>query len=401
MANNFFSYFFGIDGDQYNGRYINQFQRSLASYANLIGQKQAVWIDTFKAYEHYIEIPELRTVVDRRASMMASGVPILYDENGGIVESHWVLDLIKNPNPLQSWSDVIYSMSVNDALFSVAFAYAPKRSFDIVNLMVPLPTNKMKVFTTGKKFKQMDAEGWIEKVQMVYSDDSKEDFTLDELVYLITTDGMNLVNPSSRIESLKFPLSNIRAQYNKRNVLLENIGAIGILSAKNSDIGGALPLTPEEKRDIRNDWYARSKDELIITEADVTWNPMSYPTKDLMLFEELNADKMAIIDVYGMSVYLFSQDKGATFANVRDGIKMTYTDTIIPETEQMYAVITEQLGLSAEGLKLIPDFSHIPALQQDELSHAQALNTKADALLKIRDAGIILTEEERKALLGL
>ena len=366
MANNFFSYFFGIDGDQYNGRYINQFQRSLASYANLIGQKQAVWIDTFKAYEHYIEIPELRTVVDRRASMMASGVPILYDDKGGIVESHWVLDLIKNPNPLQSWSDVIYSMSVNDALFSVAFAYAPKRSFDIVNLMVPLLPTKWRWLPPEKSSNQ-----WKLKVRL------------------------------RRVKWLKFPLSNIRAQYNKRNVLLENIGAIGILSAKNSDIGGALPLTPEEKRDIRNDWYARSKDELIITEADVTWNPMSYPTKDLMLFEELNADKMAIIDVYGMSVYLFSQDKGATFANVRDGIKMTYTDTIIPETEQMYAVITEQLGLSAEGLKLVPDFSHIPALQQDELSHAQALNTKADALLKIRDAGIILTEEERKALLGL
>jgi len=401
MANNFFSYFFGIDGDSYNQRYINQFQGHNTGTANLIGQKTAVWIDTYKAYEHYIEIPELRTVVDRRANMMASGVPVLYDLEGNIVEKHWVLDLIKNPNPIQSWADVIYSLSVNDALYSVSFAYAPKRSFNIVNLMVPLPSNRIKVFTTGTKIKQMDADGWIEKVQMCYSDDTKEDFTLDELVYLITTDGLNLVNPSSRIESLKFPLSNIKAQYNKRNVLLENIGSIGILSAKNSDIGGALPLTPEEKRDIRNDWYARSKDEIIITEADVEWNAMSFPTKDLLLFEELDADKRAIIDVYGLSVYLFSQEKGATFSNVKEGIKMTYTDTIIPETEQMYAVISEQLGLDAEGLCLKPDFSHIPALQHDDLAVASALNTRADALIKIATAGVVLNDDERRAILGV
>jgi len=401
MANNFLSYFFGVDGDQYNQRYINQFGGHNVPAANLIGTKQAVWIDTYKAYEHYIEIPELRAVIDRRATMMSSAVPILYDASGNVVEKHWIYDLINSPNPIQSWSDVIYSLSVNDALFSISFAYAPKRSFGIVNLMVPLPSNKMKVYTTGSKIKQMDADGWIEKVRLCYSDDTTEDFSLDELVYLITTDGVNLVNPSSRIESLKFPLSNIRAQYNKRNVLLENIGSIGILSAKNSDIGGALPLTPEEKRDIRNDWYARSKDEIIITEADVQWNAMSFPTKELMLFEELDADKRAIIDVYGLSVYLFSQEKGATFSNVKEGIKMTYTDTIIPETEQMYSVITKQLGLEADGLYLKPDFSHIPALQQDDLATAQALQTRADALAKITLGGVSLTEDEKRAILGV
>ena len=72
-----------------------------------------------------------------------------------------------------------------------------------------------------------------------------------------------------KLESLKYPLSNIKAQYNKRNVLLENIGAIGILSAKNSDIGGSIPMTPEEKTDIQKAWFRRSKDEVIITESDV------------------------------------------------------------------------------------------------------------------------------------
>jgi hypothetical protein len=83
------------------------------------------------------------------------------------------------------------------------------------------------------------------------------------MVYLVSDDGMNIIKPVSRVETLKYPLSNIRASYHKRNVLLENIGAIGILSAQNNDLGGAIPMTPEEKKKIQNDWYHRQKETLI------------------------------------------------------------------------------------------------------------------------------------------
>ena len=102
------------------------------------------WIDTNKPYELYIQIPELRTVINKRAIMMSSGVPVLCDLDGNPVESHWMLDLINKPNPTQSWSDVVFSLAVNDGLFNNSFAYCPERSFDIRNLIVPLPSNKIK-----------------------------------------------------------------------------------------------------------------------------------------------------------------------------------------------------------------------------------------------------------------
>ncbi len=93
---------------------------------------------------------------------------------------------------------------------------------------------------------------------------------------------------------------------------------------------------------------------------------MSYPTRDLMLFEELNADKIAIIDAYGMNVNLFSSEQGTTFTNVRDSVRMVYTDTIIPETQQMYDTIAHQMGLDKQGISIVADFSHLPVLQDDE-----------------------------------
>ena len=221
------------------------------------------------------------------------------------------------------------------------------------------------------------------------------------MVYLNTPDGINIINPVNRIDTLKYPLTNIMSQYSKRNVLLENIGAIGILSSRKSDLGGSLPMDAEEREEIQRDWLKRQKDKLVITEADVQWTPMSFPTKDLMLFEELTEDKMAIIDAYGLSYYLFSQSKGATFSNVKEGMKMTYQDTIIPETEQMYATLSHQLGLTDEGLLLVPDFSHVAVLQDDKNIEASAMNLRADAVNKIITAGVELSDEEKRSLLGL
>ena len=400
MANNFLSNFFGTNQNNHLGRFINQVSGRLPIANQIWGKKEAVWVDTNNAWRLFIEIPELRAVIDKRASMMASNIPCLYDMNGDKVESHWLVDLFKDPNAMQSWSDVIYSLSVQDALYSNAFAYCPKRSFDIRNLIVPLPANKIEIQLSGKKLQAMDSEDMITRFKFEYDDDSKENIDWPDMLYLTTDDGMNLVKPISRIDSLKYPLSNIKAQYHKRNVLLENIGSIGILTTSQNDMGGAIPMTPEEKRQIQQDWFKRSKDELIITESNVDWKPMSYPTRDLMLFEELTADKMAIIDTYGLNANLFSSERGTTFTNVRDSIRLVYTDTIIPETQSMYDSMIKQWGLSDEYY-LKAEFNHLPALQEDESEKANVQKTKAETLEKIAGLGVELTEEEIRILTDL
>tara|TARA_R110000772_G_scaffold9622_6_gene31542 strand:- start:895 stop:2091 length:1197 start_codon:yes stop_codon:yes gene_type:complete len=396
MENNFWSSVFGLSSGKFD-----KFMENLSKQQNQMwGEKGTVWIDTNKPFELYLEIPELRTVINKRALMMSGAVPKLVDMDGNNVDDHqWVFDLISKPNPTQSWSDCMYMIAVNDGLYNNSFAYCPKRSFDIRNLLVPLPTPKIKINLSGKFLDQMDAGGLIDGFEFWYDDKKNEKIALDDMLYFNTPDGINLINTENRIQTLKYPLSNIKAQYHKRNVLLENMSALGILSSRQSDMGGALPMDPEEKKEIQSDWIKRNKDQLVITEADVNWTPMAFPTKDLMLFEELTEDKMAIIDAFGLSYYLFSQSKGGTFSNVKEGMRMTYQDTIIPETEQMYATLSHQLGLVDQGLLIVPDFSHIAVLQDDESAKATALNTRADALNKIMLAGIELNDDEKRALL--
>ena len=81
------------------------------------------------------------------------------------VENHWFLDLINKPNATQNWQDVVFMLSVNDALYSNSFAYAPKRSFNIVNLFQPLPSDRIVVETTGVSLKQLDQKDMIKEYQ--------------------------------------------------------------------------------------------------------------------------------------------------------------------------------------------------------------------------------------------
>jgi len=115
---------------------------------------------------------------------MSGNEPKLYDKNGDLVENHWLNDLITQPNAVQSWSDVVYSMSVQDALYSNVVAYCPKRSFDIRNLMVVLPNNKIRINLSGKKLKQMDKENLIDSFKFTYDDGETETITWAAINYV-------------------------------------------------------------------------------------------------------------------------------------------------------------------------------------------------------------------------
>ncbi len=392
MAVNFFDSI--LNSFQDSNRYSDIVKSILPPAVQVWGKKEAVWLDTGNSWRLYIDIPELRAVVDKRASMMSSNKPKLYDANGELVTNHWLNDLINNPNSTQSWSDVVYSLGVQDALYSNCVMYAPERSFGVRNLIVPLPANNVEIMLSGRTLKQMDRENLIDYFKFTYDSGNTERIDWEDAVYLTSCDGMNIVKPISRVDSLKFPLSNIQAQYKKRNVLLENIGAIGILSAQATDLGGSIPMTPEERQKIQKDWYRRQKDELIISEAGVNWTPMSFPTKDLMLFEELTADKLALIDAYGLSYNLFSKTEGTTFTNVRDSIRMVYQDTIIPETQQFYDSLMNQFGLKDEGYYLKACFEHLPILQEDEKEKAEVMRIRSETLRTMSEMGIELNEEQ-------
>jgi hypothetical protein len=138
--------------------------------------------------------------------------------------------------------------------------------------------------------------------------------------------------------------------------LINRRGALGILSNNGKDVNGTLPLDPEEKKALEEDFkrYGIRKEQvqMIITNAALSWQQMGYPTKELMLFEEIEDDIMRMCDTYSYPYRLLSSNQanslGGTDAKVFD--KRLYQAAIIPESESMYDQWNDFFDLETYGL---------------------------------------------------
>ena len=70
MENNFLTNFFGLNQNNQLNRFINQVSGRLPYASQIWGKKEAVWVDTNDSWRLFIEIPELRAVIDKRLQIM-------------------------------------------------------------------------------------------------------------------------------------------------------------------------------------------------------------------------------------------------------------------------------------------------------------------------------------------
>ena len=398
MNNGFFTHVARLLGfnSHNNGRFYTSQQ---------MGTTVPVWVNTTNKWILYSEIPELQAVINRYSKMVSSANPIVCDEDGNRIypNGHWIFNLIDRPNSLQSWGNLMYMTAINKCVTNNALIYAPSGSMGNRQNLTPLAWNNVKIVATGSTLRQTETKGIIEKFEIPTSKTGLfGDFKPDEVIYITEPDGINLFDTNSKLDALKYPLSNIAAAYKKRNVLLVNLFALGVLTMEKQDGLSFVPLNSDDKKALRDDIMKRNDGKPVITDKSIKWEPMSFPTKDLMLFEEMTADKVAIIDAFGLNENMFghSETKGSTFSNVEMGEKQAYNSTIIPDTEIIYDEFTKQLKLDKEGMFLRPSFEHISVLKSDEGKSAEAMFKRSQAVEKISSL-VTLSNEERRTLLGI
>jgi phage portal protein BeeE len=74
----------------------------------------------------------------------------------------------------------------------------------------------------------------------------------------------------------------------------------------------------------------------------------------------------------GYPYYLLGEGENRTYDNAPQDEKFLYNNTIIPEAEHFNAQRTKYLLPDTEGVKIMSDFSHVAAMQEDEGKKAKA-----------------------------
>tara|TARA_R110000772_G_scaffold125404_2_gene232117 strand:+ start:259 stop:1476 length:1218 start_codon:yes stop_codon:yes gene_type:complete len=362
------------------------------------GQPQFINPDNFDAYDIYMTTPEVHAVVNLRGTLLASGVWKHYkrDNNGDkvLVENSDFVKFLENPNALMNGNDYNFLLDQSKSLYGKSFEYVLKgfSSQQIPTDIKILPPNQMKIETTGFWYKQTKIEEIIKEFK--YDNNS---IPVDEIIYRRIPNANNPIDGESPLKSLYMPISNIREAYKFRNVIMTKRGALGMLTNQSSNSVGAIPLRDTERQRIEKQYqesYGTDDDQsqILISNASLSYQSMSFPTKDLLLFEEVNEDFMRIIDAYGLNINLFSRTAGSTFENLSQGLKQAYQSTIIPEAEELAMNRTKLFGMDSSKEWLELDFSHVPVLQENEVEKSQVLNNKANATQTLVNAGYSLEE---------
>lgn len=345
------------------------------------------------------EVPELNAIVVNKAKQLAKGIWRCKDlKSNEIIEDDRFLSLLRKPNPLMSGAEFLASLSIDWDVFGNAY------NFFLTPLdKKPTPENVAALYNldarytfpqaTGKIFKQTDINEIVSKYIFDVRGTNYE-FSTDKICH-ISSSNINFLNGQyllgeSPLKSLTWALSNIKAAYEARNIYITRRGAFGIFSNNSTGDLGTQPIEKQDKDQLQKDLnkYGLTKNQwqFIITNANLKWNPITLPTKDLELYKEVKEDVIAIATVYNYPILLLNYMEGSTYANQNIATRQLYTDAIIPAAQQIAGEINRSINAYDFNKEYYLDYSHIEALQADKKTEAERNEISIRTLLEVNRA---------------
>lgn len=366
------------------------------SQSRLIGQKGAIYLDIEEPYKIFNENPSVNQVIRKKSNMFANMELKLVDKNGELIEDADFQTFFSNPNIYQSLNSFLRSYIEQKDVYGNSFIYKNQSSTlqKYPTSLTCLSPRYLKPILTGKVFDQVSMKDVVSKYELInYNENSVQYFDTDTILWIRNTDLDNPLVGVSPLKSLKYPITNTKLAYDYLNAISGEKGAIGILSDDNRSPMGGMPLRDEEKANIENSYsnsygVRKGQRKVIVTKSALKWQPMTYPTRDLLLLEQIDEYFLTIIDHFGLNVNLFSS-KSQTYENIKNSIIQVYQDTIIPEADQFCQDLTKFLNIQ-NGNKIVPSYAHVSILQDN--------NNVSDNLVQLVQANILTPAQAQNIL---
>lgn len=361
------------------------------------GDTNARWY-TLKNNEDYAtafkEIPELNSIVTNKSKQLSKGIWRCKDlKTDELIEDDKFLDILKRPNPIMGGGEWLESMYVDWQVFGNAYNF-----FLTPSTQTPTPDNVAAIYNlqarytypqaTGKVFYQTKIEDIISKYVLLIRG-KQNDFKTKHICHIsnATIDFLNgqYVVGESPLQALNWALSNIKAAYEARNVYITRRGAFGILTNNSKGDMGVEPIPEKDQlqKDLNKYGLTKKQWQIILTNADLKWNPISIPTKDLELYKEVKESTIAIAQAYSYPILLMGYMEGSTFSNLESEYKRLYSDAILPDAKHISEEVSRTVNAAEFNKEYFLDFSHIEAIQADKKVEAERQDIAVKTILEL------------------
>lgn len=295
-------------------------------------------------------------------------------------------NILKQPNPLMSWREMVYQHYVyywttGNAFFRASMADTITEDatiFQWCSNYWELPAHLVQVKPQQYSF-GVPLFGVATKEEMIkgYTLDLGAYSTLIIPHYQIWHDrdglpqlqsGAGFLKANSRLLSVKKPIANLLAVYEARNVIYLKRGALGFIVSQKEDKAGTAALEPDEKDALRKEIDSKygvgeGKSPYGITDVPISFVRTNLSISELQPFEETLEDAVKIAGVFGIPSVLVPRKDQSTFSNQDAAEKSVYTSVIIPTAKRFCENLTQFLGLEKKGFYIDCDFSDVACLQ--------------------------------------
>ena len=353
--------------------------------------------------------------IDAIASRASSVPYVLKDVNDNIIEPKDNLKkLLTTPNPYSSFAQYVY----DSVFFELATGNALNYAF-----VSELYKGKRVDYTTIQSLWQLSPNDTAMQlnsaVKNIFASTSEKDIVLyyetlsngykqriepqyvthERLTFLNNIEGDTYSD--SPLFSVEKNINNLLAVYAARFNIYENNGNAGILfrQAQNNSEQLSEAVNPITRNQMIDEALSRNgitgnKRVVGFSSVPLGWINTLATIKDLEPFREAKEDAIQIAGIYQVDKDLVPTADGATFENKRVAERNLYQNVIISVAEEKAKTLTQILGLD-NGLRLVPDFSKVAVLQEDDKARMEKVAGYIEIYDKLLEKGIITDKEYR------
>ncbi len=329
--------------------------------------------------------------------------------------------ILKRPNPIMTWREIVYQhfvykLATGNAFFRAAMPgniTADAVKFRWCSNYWELPAHLVHVKPMEHSYGvPVFGIADIEEIIKGYTLNINEYSGLTIPYYQIWHDrdgipeltrGYGYMKSDSRLLSVKKAIANLIAVYEARNVIYVKRGGLGFIVAEKKDETGTLALDPDEKRELRKEIDGRygvgeGKSPWGVTDIPISFVRTNLSISELQPFDETLEDAIKIAAVYGIPSVLVPRKDQSTFSNQDTAEKSVYTSVIIPAAKRFCEALTAFLGLEDKDLYLDCDFSDVACLQVG-LKEKEEVNKLVNERCKAQfDNGLISINDWRSQI---
>lgn len=337
--------------------------------------------DIVKAYE---KCPPVYSIVNKQAYAFTNGKTFITNTKGKEASTDYAKKMRKilfNPNALQNGKQFEAQAAIYMRLFGYCVILPIKsKGFpneDATALWIIPPY--MCEFEFAKQTFYNLKKGFISNIKVKYGNEVSN-LSPDDVIILrdITPGFETLFLPNSPIKPIQQNISNLIGIYNSKGMLINYRGALGILTPEAPGQYGAIPMDPDAKKDLQNDFlrYGLKSNQwkFIISNSSLKWQQMGVPYRDLMLTEWAEDDTMVICDALNYPFKLLANTKSSSMNGTETAQfqRILYQDFVIPFAEMIYEQLSEAFHADENNCRIEKSYDHVTVIQEDKVNRGKA-----------------------------